>query len=63
MRRVTKVVTKVLTKAGVEWSPIHVDNDGRVLAFRVYADSVPAWQLVQVAQDAAEYRVTRVTRG
>ena len=42
---------------------MHADDDGRVLAFRVYEDSVPAWQLVQVAQDAAEYRVTRVTSG
>ena len=47
------------TKTGVEWAPTYVDDDGRILAFRVYADALPTWQLVQVAQDAAEYRVTR----
>jgi hypothetical protein len=39
------------------WAPTACDRDGRITAFRVYADAATAWQIAQLALEADTLRI------
>mgnify|MGYP001602941212 FL=1 len=45
------------TKSGIQWVPTHMDPYGRVTAVRIFADELPAWQVVQVCLEAERIKV------